>query len=205
MKTKLGVLCGLAVLLVWAVPAQAAEREWAFTFAGSVYVTPDHTFFNPVVTADRSRLHLEARYNYEDLDTASAFAGYNLTTGRTVEMNFTPIVGGVFGQSNGIAPGFLLEVNYWKLSFTSQAEYLFSTDDQDSSFFYAWSELTYSPADWIWFGAAGQRTRLYHSELDIQRGLLLGLGAGNFSVTGYLMNPDDAEARTGIVTAALEF
>ncbi len=164
------------------------ENPWEFSAVANLYMLPDETYLNPVISADRNHLHLEARYNYEDLDTGSVFAGYNFQTGDTVELNVTPILGGVFGNSNGIAPGFLLELNYKKLSLTSEGEYLFSTDEKESNFFYSWSELAYSPAEWIWFGIAGQRTRAYKTDLEIQRGLFVGFGKGNFSVTGYVMN-----------------
>ncbi len=42
------------------------------------------------------------------------------------------------------------------------------------SFFYSWSELSVSPVDWFRFGLVGQRTRAYQTDVDIQRGLLVG-------------------------------
>ena len=35
----------------------------------------------PTITADYGWLHLEARYNYEGLDTGSAWIGYNFSVG----------------------------------------------------------------------------------------------------------------------------
>ena len=60
----------------------------------------------PTVTADRGRLHLEARYNYEDLDTGSVWAGYNLKGGGDLAWELTPMVGGIFGATRGVAPGY---------------------------------------------------------------------------------------------------
>jgi hypothetical protein len=164
------------------------ENPWAFTAEVTTYIIPDESYANPVISADLSHLHLEARYNYEDLDTTSIFAGYNFYAGDTVELTVTPIFGGVFGNSNGVAPGFLFELNYKKLNISSEGEYFFSSDEKESNFFYSWSEISYSPADWIWFGVAGQRTRAYQTDVEIQRGFLLGVGVGNFSITGYVMN-----------------
>lgn len=164
------------------------ENAWEFTAEVTTYIIPDESYANPVISADKNHLHLEARYNYEDLDTTSIFAGYNFYAGDTVELNVTPIFGGVFGNSNGVAPGFLFELNYKKLSISSEGEYFFSSDEKESNFFYSWSEISYSPADWIWFGIAGQRTRAYQTDLEIQRGFLVGVGIGNFSITGYIMN-----------------
>ncbi len=163
-------------------------NSWEFAAITNLYMLPDVTYLNPVISADKSLLHLEARYNYEDLETGSIFVGYNFQTGTSLEFSFTPIIGGVFGNSNGIAPGFSFELNYGNLSISSEGEYFFSSDEKESNFFYSWSEITYSPADWIWFGVAGQRTRAYETDLEIQRGLLLGFGKENISVTGYVMN-----------------
>lgn len=199
----IAILAGIALLFSSALCAEDSAT-WEFTAEANVYALPDETYLNPVITADKNRLHLEARYNDEDLDTGSIFAGVNFHTGETVELTVTPLLGGVFGNTNGIAPGFAFELNYRKLSFSSEGEYLFSTDEKESSFFYSWSEFVYSPADWMWFGLAGQRTRAYRTELEIQRGILLGFGAGNFAVTGYVMNPgwDDAFA---VVTVEYSF
>jgi hypothetical protein len=164
------------------------ENIWEFAAQANFYKLPDHTYLNPIVSADRNHLHLEGRFNYEDLDTGSLFAGYNFSTGENIEFSLTPIVGAVFGNSNGIAPGFLIDLSYGKLSLSSEGEYFFSTDEKESNFFYSWSELLYSPADWIWFGIAGQRTRAYQTDLEIQRGLALGFGKENLAITGYVMN-----------------
>lgn len=179
----------LILLLVLLVPVFVfgEENNWEFAVEGSLYILPDNTYLNPVLSADRSLLHLEARYNDEDLNTGSVFAGINLHTGNEM-LKFTPMVGGVFGNSNGFAPGFLFELNYGKFSLSSEGEYFFSSDEKESNFFYSWSEFTYSPADWIWVGIAGQRTRAYQTDLDVQRGVLLGFGIENLSITGYLMN-----------------
>ena len=197
------LIVAITTLLLTAISAEA-QNSWEFGAAVNLYTLPDHTYLDPLVSADRNRLHLEARYNYEDLETGSVFVGCNFSTGSAVELSFTPMIGGVIGSSNGVAPGFLLEVNYRNMTFSSEGEYLFSTDDKESSFFYSWSELAYSPADWIWFGVAGQRTRAYRTDLDIQRGLLLGFGGGNIGVTGYLMNPDRDNA-FGVLTLEYRF
>ena len=164
------------------------NNSWELAAIANLYMLSDQAYLNPLISADKNFLHLEARYNYEDLETGSIFAGINFQTGDSVELNVTPIIGVVFGNSNGIAPGFSFELNYGNLSISSEGEYFFSSDEKESNFFYSWSEVAYSPADWIWFGVAGQRTRAYETDLEIQRGLLLGFGKGNITVTGYVMN-----------------
>ena len=48
--------------------------------------------------------HLEARYNYEAQRTGSLWAGYNFSVGKKVKLDATPMVGGVFGNVNAVAP-----------------------------------------------------------------------------------------------------
>jgi len=188
MKTKRLLLLSFILFPVFVYCQEEAATPWEFNAEVTTYIIPDESYANPVISADQNHLHLEGRYNYEDLDTTSIFAGYNFYADGKVELSVTPIFGGVFGNSNGVAPGFLFELNYNKLSISSQGEYFFSSDEKESNFFYSWSEISYSPVDWIWFGIAGQRTRAYQTDLEIQRGFLLGVSIGNFSITGYVMN-----------------
>jgi hypothetical protein len=52
----------------------AEESRWSFSASAYTYIVPDdHDFVQPTVTADRAWLHLEARYNYEALETGSAW------------------------------------------------------------------------------------------------------------------------------------
>jgi hypothetical protein len=54
--------------------------------------------------------------------------------------------------------------------------------------------------EWFKVGMVTQRTRLYQTDRDIQRGLLVGLSYKKVSFTTYVFNPD--ESRPTIVLAA---
>ena len=159
------------------VPAMEAEfKKWAFSVSVMGYLVPDsRDYVQPTLTADRDWLHLEARYNYEALDTGSAWLGYNFSGGKKLEWEVTPMLGGVFGDLTGVAPGYEGTLNWWKLGLYSEGEYVFDTRDSSGSYFYNWSELTISPVDWFRIGMVTQRTRAYHTNREIQRGLLAGL------------------------------
>jgi hypothetical protein len=45
--------------------------------------------------------------------------------------------------------------------------------------------------EWLRFGLATQRTRAYHTDRDLQRGLLVGLSYKKVSFTTYVFNPDE--------------
>ncbi len=48
--------------------------------------------------------------------------------------------------------------------------------------------LPIHPPDWLWVGISGQRTRLYQTDLEIQRGLLIGSGYKSWELSGYVYN-----------------
>ena len=175
-----------------AAPESGAAREWTFSAVVSGYQVPDDRIYpQPTLTADRGWLHLEARYNYEDIDTGSAWVGYNLGGGEKVAWELTPMFGGVFGNVSAVAPGYRGSVSWRRLEFYSEGEYVFGSKDAEERFFYNWSELTVAPADWWRVGLATQRTRAYAADREIQRGLVAGFSYRNFDSAVYFFNPDD--------------
>ncbi|MCL4180163.1 MAG: hypothetical protein KJ072_20740 [Verrucomicrobia bacterium] len=173
-------------------PPMEAAVSWEFSAAVMAYFVPDsREYVQPTFTADHGWLHLEARYNYEDLETGSAWMGYNFGGGRDLEWSLTPMLGGVFGNTTGLAPGYKGSLSWWKLELYSEGEYVVVPGDSSDSFFYNWSELTLAPWDWLRFGLVTQRTRLYDTDRDVQRGLLLGFSYRMLTLTGYLLNPDE--------------
>jgi hypothetical protein len=205
--TCLAIAIALIPAAVFAQPPAPPEDEpaWEFSLSGYTYFVPeDGDFLQPTFTADRDWLHLEARYNYEALDTGSAWAGYNFGGGDTVTWELTPMLGIVFGTTDGIAPGYKGLLGWKKLEFYSEGEYVFDTGESSDSFFYNWSELTLAPVEWFRFGLVTQRTRVYETDREIQRGLLAGVSFKNLDLTGYVFNPDD-EKPTFVLAIAVTF
>jgi len=173
---------------------EEGAKKWSFSASAYGYLVPDsRDYVQPTITADRDWLHLEARYNYEALDTGSAWVGYNFSGGKKLAWAVTPMLGGVFGDTAGIAPGYTGSLSWWKLELYSEGEYLFDTRDSSGSFFYNWSELTVAPMDWFKLGMVTQRTRAYQTDRDIQRGFLVGLSYKRVSFTTYVFNPDESK------------
>jgi len=169
----------------------ADEQAWSFSVSASTYIVPEsREYVQPTLAADRGWLHLEARYNYEALDTGSAWVGYNFSGGEKLAWEFTPLLGGVFGNTAGIAPGYKGSLSWWKLELYSEGEYVFDQRDSSGSFGYNWSELTLAPVDWFRVGLVTQRTRLYDTQRDIQRGVLVGFSYKRVDFTTYVFNPD---------------
>jgi hypothetical protein len=167
-------------------------------------VPDDREYVQPTFMADRGWLHLETRYNYENLETGSVWLGYNLSFGKKLVLEATPMLGGVFGNTTGIAPGYRFTLTYWKLELSSEGEFVFDTGNSEGSFFYTWSELSLSPVDWFRFGIAGQRTRAYQTDVDIQRGLFIGFTYKRIDLTTYVFNLDQAKP-TWVVSVGVSF
>jgi hypothetical protein len=168
---------------------QKAGSHWSYSADLQGYLIPDDvSYASPIFTADHNWLHLEARYNYEAFQTASLWAGYNLNAGHTVSVSVTPMLGAVFGDTNGIAPGYEFSLTWRKLELTSDGEYVYAPTNNDQSFLYSWDELVYSPTDWLHAGLVAQRTRAYQTELDVQRGFSVGVAHKQVDFTVYTFN-----------------
>jgi hypothetical protein len=168
---------------------EAAHATWSFNASAYGYIVPhSRDYINPNLSADHGWLHLEARYNYEALETGSLWVGYNFSIGKELVFDFTPMVGGIFGDLTGVAPGYNLALSYKRFMLSSQSDYVFDTGDSSGNFFYTWSELTYSPWDWLRAGLVIQRTKAYQSELDIQRGFLVGVSYRKIDFTTFVFN-----------------
>lgn len=172
----------------------AAERDtipksyWQHSLEANFYIWKDDFLFLPIYAVDKDRLHIEARYNYEDTNTFSGWLGYNFRGGNNFEYTITPMLGGIIGNTNGIAPGFELYFVFHRFEFSSQSEYVFNFQNSQNKFFYNWTEITWSPKDWCWLGMSFQRTRLYETDLDFQYGFLAGGGYKWIGLSTYLFN-----------------
>jgi|SRR5271165_3105044 len=171
-------------------PAKLSTKNpWAYNLTVDGYIVPNHeSFVNPVFMANRNWLHLESRYNSENLRTGSLWAGYNFSAGKKVLLNVTPMIGGVFGRTTGIAPGLEASLTYKKVGLSISNEYVFDTTHKSGNFYDAWLDLTYSPVDWFRIGAVAQRTAAFQTAVDVQRGLLLGVSHKKWELTTYIFN-----------------
>jgi hypothetical protein len=187
--------------------SRANNPGWAYSATGMYYSFPDQSdFLLAVATAERGQLHLEARYNYEAIDTGSLFAGWKFSGGKSLTYDLTPIIGAVFGSKQGIAPGFEASVVYGITDFYTEAEYMYDTNANEDSYTYAWSELGFSPLEWLRFGLVGQRTRVYSSSRDIQQGGFAQLiTPGKVSLGLYVFNPDNSTNRFAVFSLGAKF
>ncbi len=196
--------CLVAAIAILLVPAAAVAQTapavqapppvnaWSFFASAYTYIIPEASnYAQPTFTADRDQLHLEARYNYEARSTGSVWIGWNFAGGSAVEWELTPMAGGVFGDLNGIAPGYKGSVTWRKISFYSEGEYVIDTASTSDSFLYNWSELTYGLTGSLRAGLVVQRTRTFQTDREVQRGLIVGYTWRRAEFTLCLFNPDE--------------
>jgi hypothetical protein len=173
-----------------AAPGASEAAAWEWGPSVLLYILRNEaSYLQPTLTADHGALHLEARYNYEDRETGSAFVGWNLSFGEDLRFGLTPMLGGVFGRTNGIAPALTLTLEWGPLAFWSQCEYVFDLQDSSGNFFYAWSELSVSIVEWLRAGLVLDRTRVFQTTTAFQGGPLLGLSIWKLTATAYLFAP----------------
>ncbi|HVP55791.1 MAG TPA: hypothetical protein VMU45_12440 [Candidatus Eisenbacteria bacterium] len=172
--------------------------EYSLTVDGYI-VSGEDGYAQPTFTADHDWLHLEARYNYENFRTGSLWAGYNFAWGKSWQFEVTPMIGGVFGRTNGIAPGCEFSLAWRKLTFSLDNEYVFDTGSKSGDFYYAWPQITYQPLKWLRVGGVAQHTKMFQSEFAVQQGFLIGLNYKALEFTTYVFDPGTSSA-----TAVLE-
>jgi hypothetical protein len=198
------VAAGAAAAIVGGSEAPQAPA-WSGSASASWYLLPDESdYLLPIVMARRDRVHLEARYNYEDRDTASVLAGWLFSAGEQVEFEATPMLGAAFGGTDGVAAACTIAIGWKRLALYSENEYLAVPSDHDADFYYNWTELTVEAIDRLRVGIVTQRTRTFATDRELERGILAGATLGRFAVTGSWFEPWSGEAY-GVVALAVEF
>lgn len=162
---------------------------WSFDLTAAGYVVPqDRSYGMATIAAERQWLHLEGRYNYEDQQTGSLWVGYNFEVGDKLRLNVTPMIGGVIGNTTGVAPGYEVSLGYKRVELSIDGEFVFDTKKSSRNFFYSWTELSYAPLNWVRCGLVAQRTKAYETDLDIQRGFLVGISHKKLDFDTYILN-----------------
>lgn len=189
LMVTLAMACGTAEAQT--STASADRNGWSLDASAFTYIVPDtENYVQPTVAADRGWLHLEARFNYEDRDTGSVWLGYNFSIGDEVALEITPMIGAVIGKTAGIAPGYKASLRWRMVDIYSETEYVVDAGESTDSFLYTWSEFALAPTDWSRFGLALQRTKVYQSAFDIQRGFFAGFSFKRAEVAAYVFDPD---------------
>ena len=212
-RVALAMIAGLAICERLAATCDGSseaateqdDKSWNFSFSTLTYLAQhERDYANPNFTADYDRLHLEARYNYEALKTGSVWMGYNFEAGDTLKFEATPMLGGVFGDITGVAPGYEINVTYNKnqreiIELSTEGEYFFDAGTRSGDFFYSWSEFSapLPKADCVRAGLVVERTQASGNS-DVRRGPLVGFSHKckdkDVDLTIYWLAPGSREA-----------
>ena len=166
------------------------SKKWNFSAWTEYFIIPgEEDFFNPTFYARGKSLQFEGRYNYEDRNTASIFTGWRFKFGKAVKFVIVPMAGIIFGNTDGIAPGLEIEASYKKFDLYSESEHVFDFSSKENNFFYMYSELAFSPIEAIRTGIMTQRTRVYETDRELQRGIFGEYYFGRFRVGAFYFNP----------------
>ena len=222
MRRAIGVPRGVRVVAAWLVApaiihAQAptaapgapppAPPAWTATVSLSQFFFPNESdVFQPTLEIDRGALHLEARYNDEDLRSSAAFVGWNLSFGTKVTLDVTPLIGFVAGRTDGGIAGAKIDLRWRRLEAYSEGEYVRGRR-RTSSFLYSWSEFSVWATEWLRGGFATQRTRAYREfrrELAIERGGFVGVAGSRLEGTFYFFNPG-SDSRYFVASLSVSF
>ena len=187
------------LLLLGIVPNKLLAQEnqidsiastWRFSAWAEMFILPgEEDFFNPTFYARYKNLHLEGRYNYEDRNTASFWAGRRFQFGEGVKFVLVPMAAVVIGNTNGMAPGLEAEIMYRKFDFYVESEYVFDLESKEGNFFYMYSELAIRPIKSIRAGLITQRTKLFETKFEINRGFFAEYYFGRFRIGIFYFNP----------------
>jgi hypothetical protein len=187
-------------------PEDSTRSPWTFSAWAEQFIIPnEEDFFNPTFYARHKTLHLEARYNYEDRNTTSLWAGKRFEFGKMVEFVFVPMGGIVFGNTIGVAPGLEMELRFKKFDFYSESEYLFNFETKESNFFYMYSELAMRPVRPIRTGIIAQRTKLFESEKEIQRGIFAEYYFRKYRAGVFCYSPFNRDNNFWIASFSVDF
>ncbi len=191
----------------WVVCAPSAQAQpatdaldWEFRQENYIRIVPhDNSLWTPVLWADHGLLHLEARFNYEDVDLASVFGGLHLVGGSDVTYDVHLMAGLSFGWTTGLVPAYRFEIDWWQLDLCSEGEVFLDLSTEDNDFVYSWSELGWSPLDHLRGGIALQNTRLYQVSRDVEVGPFLGTDMWLIDATFYVFSLGTDETNYTII------
>jgi hypothetical protein len=152
-----------------------------------------HTLVPVMHYESNNKWYAEARYNYDEYQTFSLYAGKTFSRQNMFSYAFTPVIGAMTGKLNGGSVGLNTELSYKKFNFSSQSQYTVSAENKNSNFFFSWSELYYQPLKWMYTGVTLQHTRIYKTDARLEPGVLIGFSFDQWSFPVYSFTPYAAE------------
>jgi hypothetical protein len=151
--------------------AQGTEKQKVISSPGLYntfqWTSEQSLFLCPQVFGTIKKVFVEARFNYEYLNTGSFYVGYGFSFEHASRGKFsvTPFFGGFFGERNGVAPGYNCEYKVGNFVFASEGQFTFDTKDPYQNYFWNWANALYSVHKNIALGTSIQLSAYYRGDL----------------------------------------
>ena len=133
----------------------------------------------------------EVRYNYEDVQTFSLYAGKTFSREDSLSYSFTPLAGIVVGKFRGVSIGMNVALERRGFYFSSVLQYTMSVENKKGNFLFSWSELGYQATRHFYVGLTLQQTCLYQTACRWEPGLQVSLSFKKWIFPVYAFNPTD--------------
>jgi hypothetical protein len=131
----------------------------------------------------------EVRYNYEEEGAFSLYAGKTIGGQKKMVYSISAMAGLVMGSYSGASLLLNGDVLYKKIELSFQSQYTFSMQDQNRSFFYSWSDVSFRASQIFSTGVSLQQTRYYQSYMNWQPGFFAKAHFGNWAFPLYIFSP----------------
>jgi hypothetical protein len=148
----------------------------------------------PIVHVETSRnWYVEARYNYEELQSGSIYVGKKFSKDfGSFYTSVTPVIGGIAGKFMGGSTGMNLQMEFGNFFFFSQSQFTFTPKSRGNNFIFSWSELAIEPVSWVFFGASVQYTNdLRSGKKMVEEGVVVGFNFRKWTFPFYGFNLGD--------------
>jgi hypothetical protein len=179
------LLITIAMMIYHLAPAQAKAGIEQYSYSGM----PLAEAIVPVYhIQSANKWYGELRYNYEDVQTLSVYAGKTINASKTVECSITPMLGFSTGRFTGVSLAANSEITWKQFYISSQSQYSIGIKKESESFLFNWSELAYNITPRFYTGLSMQYTR-QSRQTDIEPGLLAGITFNTVSIPIYVFSP----------------
>jgi hypothetical protein len=188
MKVQIIFIVAFATILIPKVYGQAGFEQYYYV------QDKEAVEFVPVISFQaKNNWYAEARYNYEEKNTFSLYAGRKFSGEcKKLMYSLTPIMGAVTGELDGGSAGMNVSAELESVFFSSQSQYTFSPKDPSCDFLFSWSELGYEISSWFYLGVSMQHTRMLHTNTQIfEHGAVIGFEFGKWTIPVYSYNTFD--------------
>jgi hypothetical protein len=165
-----------------------AQSKWGFENY-NYWNRQTSGIFVPIIHFETiNNWYVEMRYNYEEAQTLSFYAGKTFSGGKAVTYSITPLAGFATGRFTGVSFAANIKADWKNFYVSSQSQYSIALNGDNRNFFFTWSEMGYNISQKLFTGLAMQYTwQVVKGETE--PGFVAGINFKNISVPLYVFSP----------------